>query len=107
MTYGKLRALKIKQAKKVTFTAQKALRANVSEIANRERKITTAKAEQSREQIVQFGEKYRTRLEQLLEPVKGAERIAFIQKFRNWNPKQILHDFTGLNTAVGRLRYRI
>lgn len=106
-TYGKLRASLIKSGKKIIFIAQKTLRKAVTDIANTERKVTTAKAQQSREQIVQFGEKYRDRLERLLKPVRKTQRAAFIQKFRGWDPKTILSDFRGLNTAVGKIAYRI
>ena len=106
-TYGKLRAKLIKDAKKVIFTAQKTLRKAVTDIANTERKVTTAKAQASREQIVQFGEKYRDRLETLLKPVRKAQWTAFMQKFRGWDPKSILSDFRGLSTPIGRIAYRI
>lgn len=106
-TYGKLRAKLIKDAKKVIFTAQKALRKEVTNIANTERKVTTQKAQASREQIVKFGERYRERLERLLKPVRKPQRDAFMQKFRGWDPKSILSDFRGLNTPIGRIAYRI
>ena len=83
-TYGKLRALKIKQGKKVIFDAQKRFRKAITQKANRERTVTTQKAQAARKEVVDYGEQLRDKLEEMLKPVHRNQREAFMRKFTNW-----------------------